>query len=139
MTGLLENSGEKLPQIKNMIDQFVRFFSIAGIRERLQILNPDTVISEVQTIAKRYETYYNIELDEKTKLNLFTHIALMIERTVLTSRKNTERIEIKTLDNKEREFFSISKNIFKNVERKYNIKIEDYEISLVYQLLLPNI
>ena len=63
----------------------------------------------------------------------------MIERTVLTSRKNTERIEIKTLDNKEREFFSISKNIFKNVERKYNIKIEDYEISLVYQLLLPNI
>lgn len=139
LTGLLENSGEKLPQIKNMIDQFVRFFSIAGIRERLQILNPDTVISEVQTIAKRYETYYNIELDEKTKLNLFTHIALMIERTVLTSRKNTERIEIKTLDNKEREFFSISKNIFKNVERKYNIKIEDYEISLVYQLLLPNI
>lgn len=139
LTGLLENSGEKLPQIKNMIDQFVRFFSIAGIRERLQILNPDTVISEVQTIAKRYETYYNIELDEKTKLNLFTHIALMIERTVLTSRKNTERIEIKTLDNKEREFFSISKNIFKNVERKYNIKIEDYEISLVYRLLLPNI
>lgn len=139
LTGLLENSGEKSPQIKNMIDQFVRFFSIAGISERLQILNPDTVIGEVQTIAKRYETYYNIELDEKTKLNLFTHIALMIERTVLTSRKNAESIEIKTLDNKEKEFFSISKNIFKNVERKYNIKIEDYEISLVYQLLSPNI
>lgn len=132
---LLEASGEKLSQIKVMIDQFIRFFSISGIRERLQILNPDIVIEEVQTITSSFETYYNIELDEKTKLNLYTHIALMIERMVLTKRKSTESVNLNIYSAKEKEFFSISKNIFKTVEIKYNITVEDYEISLIYQLL----
>lgn len=137
LTTLLENSGEKLTQIKVMIEQFIRFFSIAGIRERLQILNPDVVIEEVQYITKRYEKYYNIELDEKTRLNLYTHISLMIERMVLTKRESKDLVSINSETEKEKEFFSISKNIFKSVEIKYNIIIEDYEISLIYQLLSP--
>lgn len=137
LTTLLENSGEKLTQIKVMIEQFIRFFSIAGIRERLQILNPDVVIEEVQYITIRYEKYYNIELDEKTRLNLYTHISLMIERMVLTKRESKDLVSINSETEKEKEFFSISKNIFKSVEIKYNIIIEDYEVSLIYQLLSP--
>lgn len=139
LTTLLEKSGEKLEQIKSMIEQFIRFFSIAGIRKRLQILNPDIVIEEVQSITKRYEKYYNVELDEKTKLNLYTHISLMIERMVLAKRSSNDQVNVEPISAKEEEFFVVSKNIFRSVENKYNISIEDYEISLIYQLLSSNI
>ena len=61
----------------------------------------------------------------------------MIERMVLTKRESKDLVSINSETDKEKEFFSISKNIFKSVEIKYNIIIEDYEISLIYQLLSP--
>ena len=38
-------------------------------------------------------------------------------------------------DEKAKEFQSVSKTIFKPVEMKYNIVINDFEISLIYELI----
>lgn len=140
--GLLDASGEQklrnwlvdymsLEQVDNFINQLVRFFSKEGISERLSFLNPDVVIKQVEAINNKYENYYHLNLDGKVRLNLYMHIALMIERLMV--QKNTE-IDIKPHTEEERDFFQITKSIFQPVELKYNIKISNYEISLLYEL-----
>ncbi len=139
---ILDSSGEnKLkhwlsPYLNQQeLDQFnnelLRFFSKEGISERLSFLNPDVVLGEVETINKKYEDFYNLKLDGKVKLNLYMHIALMIERLMV---HNTGKIEVELESAKEKAFFEITKSIFQPIELKYNIKISTYEISLLYEL-----
>lgn len=119
---------QKLDQFNN---ELLRFFSKEGISERLSFLNPDVVLSEVETINKKYEDFYNLKLDGKVKLNLYMHIALMIERLMV---RNTGKIEVEPESAKEKVFFEITKSIFQPIELKYNIKISTYEISLLFEL-----
>ena len=118
-------------QLESFNNQLLRFFSKEGISERLSFLNPDVVLGEVETINRKYEDYYNLKLDGKVKLNLYMHIALMIERTMM---RNTSEVLVKPKSEKERNFYKITKSIFQPIEIKYNIKVSTYEMSLLYEL-----
>ena len=75
-------------------------------------------------------------LTGRDKLNLYMHIALMIERMMVSSRRGEgTSSEEEGLEAERKEFYSVSKNIFHGVERKYNIFVDDYELSLMYELL----
>lgn len=126
--------GEKNANVDNLLEKFLKFLTIEGIKNRLEFLNPNVVISEVQNIGKRYQNYYNSTFSGKIKLNLYMHLALMIERVLLNKNDNNST-KINFQSEKEKEFFSVSKTIFKPVEIKYNIKVNDFEISLIYELL----
>ncbi len=118
-------------EIETFSQQILRFFSKEGISERLSFLNPDVVIRQVEEINSKYESYYGLNLDGKVRLNLYMHIALMIERLMV--QKNAE-IKVEPKTDEEKDFFKISHSIFQPVEMKYNIKISNYEISLLYEL-----
>lgn len=114
--------------------ELLRFFSIEGVGERLSFLNPQVVIKEVETVIYKYENYYQLNLDGKVKLNLYMHIALMIERLMVGAR-NGGQPAIRLEQNKEmKEFFSVSQGIFQPISLKYNISVNDYELSLLYEL-----
>lgn len=134
MQTVLRNCGESPQSINELIDRLVRFLSIEGIRGRLQILNPDIVIQESQRIVSHYEDFYNVKFGSRLKLNLYMHLSLTIER-MMTSKRSTTSIDRATLTPPEQEFFSLSSGIFQPVEQKFNIKVQDYEIALLYQLL----
>ncbi|QAR71929.1 PRD domain-containing protein (plasmid) [Pediococcus acidilactici] len=134
MQTVLRNCGESPQSINELIDRLVRFLSIEGIRGRLQILNPHIVIQEIQRIVSHYEDFYNVKFGSRLKLNLYMHLSLMIER-MMTSKRSTTSIDRATLTLPEQEFFSLSSSIFQPVEQKFNIKVQDYEIALLYQLL----
>ena len=116
----------KADAIDNLNQELLRFFSIEGVSERLSFLNPKIIIKEVETVIYKYESYYNLKLDGKVKLNLYMHIALMI-------RKAPKVPEI-TPTKDEQEFISISKSIFQPLELKYNVEVNDYELSLMYEV-----
>lgn len=82
--------------IDDLNQELLRFFSIEGVSERLSFLNPKIIIKEVETVIYKYESYYNLKLDGKVKLNLYMHIALMIERLMV--RKSQKMPEIKPTD-----------------------------------------
>lgn len=132
---VLLNSGETQDSISNFISQLLTFFSIEGIRSRLQFLNPDIIIQEAQDIVSHYESFYEMELGPKLKLNLYMHLSLMVERMMMKQRSNEEPIDVDTLSESEQEFFSLSKGILQPVQNKFNIVIDDYEITLLYQLI----
>ena len=118
-----------------MIQELLKLFSIQGVVDRLKFLNPVVVINEVENVLTKYENYYRITFTGKVKLNLYMHIALMIERLFI-SREEKEDIKEK-LSEPEAEFYVTSKNIFKPMENNYNIMVSQYEISLLYQLIGP--
>ncbi|KRN28806.1 ntrc family transcriptional regulator, atpase domain containing protein [Lactobacillus selangorensis] len=118
-------------QLQQLNAEFLRFMSLEGISERLRFLNPDIVIKEVEDVILKYENYYHLHLDGKVKLNLYMHVALMIERLMVRRPIDSE---ITTTDAQENEFIRVSKSIFQPIMLKYNIQITDYELSLMYEL-----
>ncbi|HJB23730.1 MAG TPA: sigma 54-interacting transcriptional regulator [Candidatus Jeotgalibaca pullicola] len=117
-----------------LIQELVKFFSIEGVVSRLNFLNPAIVISEVETAISKYENYYQFTLNGRIKLNLYMHTALMMERLFLS---RTEKSEDPTheLSPTEEEFYYVSRSIFQPLEMKYNLKVNAYELSLLYELL----
>lgn len=133
----LSEIGEQKRDIDALMEELLQFFTIEGISSRLQFLNPQIVIKEVQGITKKYENYYHLNLSGKIKLNLYMHISLMLERMLISSHSETNQSLTTPQDwsAQQTEFYSITKNIFHDVEVKYNIVVDDYEISLMYELL----
>jgi transcriptional regulator with AAA-type ATPase domain/transcriptional regulatory protein LevR len=112
--------------------EFIKFFSMEGIASRLTFLNPSIVINEVENVTYRYEQYYDMNLVGYIKLNLYMHIAFMIERLMTSEyHENENKIEC---TNKEKEFYDVSKDIFEEIEKRYHIKLSQYELSLLYDM-----
>lgn len=112
--------------------EFIKFFSMEGIASRLTFLNPNIVINEVENVIYRYEQYYDMNLVGYIKLNLYMHIAFMIER-LMTSEYPENENKIECTD-KEKEFYDVSKDIFEEIEKRYHIKLSQYELSLLYDI-----
>ena len=119
-------------QFEALKNEFVRFFTIEGIVSRLQFLNPTVVIQDVEMILHRYQDYYKMEMSGHIRLNLYMHIAFMFER--LMTADDTDDEEEPT-DLAQKEFYRISKIVFQDVEKKYRIHIDNYELSILYELL----
>ena len=117
--------------IEKLNKELLRFFSIEGISERLSFLNPEVIIKEVEDIIYKYENYYKLKLSGKVKLNFYMHIALMIERLMIDKSLDVPEVDP---DQDESDFIVISKDIFKPIERKYNVNVNDYELSLMYEV-----
>lgn len=123
-------------QISNAIQDLVRFFSIEGVKHRLHILNPDVVINDVEQVVKSYEAFYNKRFPEKIKLNLYMHIALMLERMVLSEKKTNDLRSVSTnLTKEQKEFVNVSNHIFEPISLKYNLSVSLDEILLINEIL----
>ncbi|MGM0341131.1 sigma 54-interacting transcriptional regulator [Enterococcus sp. AZ007] len=129
---LLVQNGESEENCAVLLEQLLQFFTLEGIGARLQFLNPKIVIQEVQEIISKYEQYYGLKLSGRDLLNLSMHIALMIERLMVNTEDDDFQEE---LDAVKKEFYEVSKSIFYQIEKKYNVVVNDYELSLMYELL----
>lgn len=116
----------------------VRFLSIEGVSERLSFLNPDVIMLEVDTVIIKYENYYGIKLSGKLKLCLYMHISLMVERLMTREANRDEWVSSADTD-QATEFYTVTQGIFKPIEMKYKIEIDDYEISLLFELFRESI
>lgn len=135
----LENilSPEMKPsEFSRLLQELVKFFSLEGIADRLNFLNPTIVMSEVETVISKFENYYHFTLSGRVKLNLYMHTALMMERLFLSRTEKSEEPSYE-LSQEEDEFYSVSRSIFQSMEMKYNFKVNAYELSLLYELLGP--
>lgn len=126
----------KQSEFNRLIQELVKFFSLEGIANRLNFLNPTIVMNEVETVISKYENYYHFTLTGRVKLNLYMHTALMMERLFLARTEKSEEPSYQ-LNPEEDEFYSVSRSIFQSMEMKYNFKVNAYEVSLLHELLGP--
>ena len=124
-----------LKKYNTLIKELIKFFSIEGISARLHLLNPKIVINDIETVILRYENYLEYNFPEKTRLNLYMHLALMLERLLLSNKKSDSDKLPAVTDQKKINFLNISKKILHPLELKYNVSVSNYEISLLYELM----
>ena len=79
-----------------------------------------------------YEDYYKLEMSGHIRLNLYMHIAFMFERLMTADDTDDEG---EPTNPNQKEFYRISKIVFQDVEKKYHIHIDNYELSILYELL----
>lgn len=127
-------------EISDTIQNLIRFFSVEGVKHRLHILNPDVVITDVEQVVESYEAVYDIHFSEKIKLNLYMHIALMLERMVLSGTKDEKLNQsLSNLTDSQQKFIKTSKHIFEPIALKYNLAVSLDEILLINEILQSEI
>ena len=128
--GLLMDGG-----LEPMVEELVKLFTVEGIASRLNFLNPVVVIDEVEAVIKQYEAFYKIHFESYLRINLFMHIALMIERVMVNNGvRHREEAEL-TLDQKA--FVAVHDTFFLAINRKYNITLPLTEVLMIYEIMEP--
>lgn len=119
-----------------LIKEFIYFFSKEGLSEKLEFLNPDVVIQQVEDIVDKCEERFNLQLNAKMKVNLMMHFALMIERTILKADDYEVPKDINKLQINNKPFYNNIQIIFYSIEQFYRIKISNWESYIIYEILL---
>lgn len=128
--GLLVESG-----LEPMVEEIVKLFTVEGVASRLNFLNPVVIIDEVEAVIKQYEEFYKIHFESYLRINLFMHIALMIERVMVNSGvRHREEAEL-TPD--QQAFVAEHDTFFLALNRKYNITLPLTEVLMIYEIMEP--
>lgn len=132
-------------QLKNLIhpssipllmNEFIHFFSKEGLSEKLEFLNPDVIIRQVEDVVGKCEKRFGLQLNAKMKFNLMMHLALMVERTILGAEDYPVPENINVLKINDKPFYQNAQTIFYTLEQFYKIKISNWELYIVYEILV---
>lgn len=140
-----ENAEEQLNQnfkdlihpsnIPMVINEFIYFFSKEGLSEKLVFLNPDVIIKQVEDIIDKFEKRFKLQVRAKMKFNLMMHIALMTERIILGAEDYPVPQDLAPLKINDKLFYQNAKDIFSTIEQFYKIKVSDWELYVLYEIL----
>ena len=132
-------------QLKNLIhpnsipllmNEFIHFFSKEGLSEKLEFLNPDVIIRQVEDVVGKCEKRFGLQVNAKMKFNLMMHLALMVERTILGAEDYPVPENINVLKINDKPFYQNAQTIFYTLEQFYKIKISNWELYIVYEILI---
>lgn len=120
---------------QNLFTDLLKFFSISGLSSRLEFLNPKVIINQVGEVISKIETRFQVVMSPKLKFTLAMHLALMMERVILSTNDLPLPVAIDQLNLNEKPFFSYLKTILYPLEQFYRIEISDWEIYIIYEIL----
>ncbi|WP_312885011.1 PTS sugar transporter subunit IIA domain-containing protein [Candidatus Sodalis endolongispinus] len=121
--------------LEPMIDEVVKLFTVEGVASRLNFLNPLVIINEVEAVIKQYEYFYKRHFESYLRMNLFMHIALMIERLMVNAGMDN-RNDV-TLTGPQNEFVALQPTFYQALIRKYHITLPLTEMLMVYEIMKP--
>ncbi|WP_413733343.1 sigma 54-interacting transcriptional regulator [Sodalis sp. RH21] len=121
--------------LDGMIDEVVKLFTVEGVASHLSFLNPTVIIEEVESVIKQYEASYKVHFESYLRINLFMHIAAMIERLMVNDGlRHRDDTPLSAL---QRAFIDQQPEIFQQLIRKYRITLPLTESLMVYELMEP--
>ncbi|AHF77865.1 PTS sugar transporter subunit IIA [Sodalis praecaptivus] len=121
--------------LEPMIDEVVKLFTVEGVAGRLNFLNPSVVIDEVEAVIKQYESFYKRHFESYLRMNLFMHIALMIERLMVNAGMDNR--DQATLTEPQHQFVALQPTFYQALVRKYHIALPLTEMLMVYEIMEP--
>lgn len=121
--------------LEPMIDEVVKLFTVEGVASRLNFLNPSVIIDEVEAVIKQYESFYKRHFERYLRMNLFMHIALMIERLMVNAGMDNR--DHATLTEPQHQFVALQPTFYQALVRKYHIALPLTEMLMVYEIMEP--
>lgn len=128
--GLLTEDGTE-----PMVEEVIKLFTVEGIASRLNFLNPVIIIDEVELVIKQYESFFKLHFESYLRINLFMHIALMIERVMVNAAMHS-RDDV-PLSSAQQRFIDVHDTFYNALIRKYNIALPVTEVLMIYEILEP--
>lgn len=122
-------------QLEPMIDDIVKLFTLEGVASHLNFLNPSVVIEEVDILIKHYESHYKVHFESYLRINLFMHIAAMIERLMVN--ETLHHRDNHPLTSTQREFIDLQGELLKPLVRKFKLIPSLTEQLMIYELIEP--
>lgn len=117
--------------VEQMINNLMKMLTLENVISRLIILNPNRVIDNVDAILREIEARLLLRLDSNLKLSLYIHIAIMIERCVLTKYETLEIFDITKITRDG----EILKGIFEDCLTDFDVEIPSSELDIVLRLI----
>lgn len=125
----LELTSEQKIKLKHNIMQSL---SMENLSNRLTILNPQKIIVDVNKVLDEIEMLLGIKLSARSKVTLFLHLSVMIERVLLNKYDINHIYEPNEIMAKK---FMVIKKSLMTLEKCYNITIPDYEIKYIVDII----
>jgi len=119
----------------DLTNKCIYFFSKEGLSEKLNFLNPEIIIKQVELIIEKCERRFGIKFNVKIKFNLTMHLALMIERTILGSVDYPVPTDLSQLKVNDNYFYSNIKDLLSSIEDFYRISISDWELYVLHEII----
>ena len=119
----------------DLTNKCIYFFSKEGLSEKLNFLNPEIIIKQVELIIEKCERRFGIKFNVKIKFNLTMHLALMIERTILGSVDYPVPTDLSLLKVNDNYFYSNIKDLLSSIEDFYRISISDWELYVLHEII----
>ncbi|POP44292.1 PTS sugar transporter subunit IIA [Superficieibacter electus] len=124
-----------IQEMQRMIDEIVILFTLEGVAGHLSFLNPRIIIDEVENVVKFFELTYGIHFESYLRINLFMHLAAMIER-LLTHDGLSHRDEFE-LTPHQHAYMALVPEAFRTLITKYRITLTTTEALMIYELMEP--
>lgn len=124
-----------IQDMQRMVDEIVILFTLEGVASHLSFLNPRIIIDEVENVVKFFELTYGIHFESYLRINLFMHLAAMIER-LLTHDGLSHRDEF-DLTPHQQAFMALVPEAFRTLINKYRIALTTTEALMIYELMEP--
>jgi transcriptional regulatory protein LevR len=122
----------------NEIDKDIyKLYSIEGISSTLEFLNPEKVVDDISQVIEFFEKYYGVSVLGYVRMNLYLHIAHMVERLMKYGDADIDAQS--ELSPEQQRFFDAAVQGFKHLCGKYNFSIPNNEMLIIYEIMKSSI
>ncbi|WP_219721615.1 sigma 54-interacting transcriptional regulator [Dolosicoccus paucivorans] len=120
---------------QSLLDHLLYLFSREGLTDKLEFLNPDVIIAQVERVLSRFEQRFQYTFNVQIKFILSMHLAVLIERVMLGAQDYEVPVDLHQLKINNKLFFPNAKSILFELEQFYRIEISDWEIYVIYEII----
>ncbi|MDO4670075.1 MAG: sigma 54-interacting transcriptional regulator [Aerococcus sp.] len=119
----------------HLLGDLLHLFSKEGLKEKLTFLNPEIIITQVEQAIEKMEGRFQYALDPALKFMLMMHLAVMVERMILSGETYEVPINPETLTFNGKPFYLTLKSVLLPLEQFYRLSVNDWEIYMIYEML----
>lgn len=121
-------------RIRLIIKDIGTLFSVEGVASSLSFLDPHKVVADVGDCIEAYEAYYGVYFSGSTRMNIYLHMSLMVERLMTYGDRETRQASAQPSASW-RVFEEISAKVLEPLVKRYNISINGDELEMIYEIV----
>ena len=121
--------------LKQMILNIRRNFTLINVVQYLTILNPKTLLDDTTVAIDILQRKMGMEIQGKRLIGIYIHVCCLIERLVTKSGVIQEDSETTQFIKENKDFVKDVRESFMNMAKRYHIEIPDGELKYMYSFL----
>ena len=125
-------------KLKNLIENEQNYLKISeALTQQVKNIDSNKVIEYIREFTKNIEMNLNLNLTEDVRVGILMHIFFLIDKLICGYKERRFKTLVEFRDKYNKEFIMI-KNGLKNLEKEFNVNINDNEIAYIVKMIVSN-